>query len=71
MRPLFAGALKSGISAATGLIIGLPIVDPEHFSIVTLGGWKHVLIMVGVVIVVAEARFWKDWADAAGAGPKP
>lgn len=57
-------ALKSAISAAAGMILSLNIVDPEHFSFQTFGGWKHVLEAIGIVVVVAEARFWKQWADS-------
>lgn len=64
MKELWLGAFKSAISQACGLIISLPIVDPNDFSISTLGGWKHIGTVMLVVIVVAEARFWKQWADA-------
>jgi hypothetical protein len=61
---LWMGALKSAVSAACGLILSLPIVDPQTFNIGSLGGWKHMGIVTLVVVLVAEARFWKDWADA-------
>ena len=61
---LFKGALKSAVSSATGLIIALPITDPATFSIGSLGGWKHIGIVIGITVVVAEARFWKQWADS-------
>jgi steroid 5-alpha reductase family enzyme len=61
---LFKGAIKSAVSAATGLIIGLPIADAEHFNPVTLGGWKHIGLVILITVVAAEARFWKQWADS-------
>lgn len=63
------GAFKSAISSATGLIIALPIADPMTFSISTFGGWKHMLTVIGFTVLVAEARFWKQWADAIKATP--
>lgn len=64
MKELFIGALKSAVSAAAGLIIALPIVDPLKFAIATLGGWSQMGKVLLIVILVAEARFWKQWADA-------
>lgn len=64
MSDLFKGALKSAISSACALIIGLPMIDPDKFTIATWGGWKHLLLMIGITILVSEARFWKQWADA-------
>ena len=61
---LLSGAIKSGVSAATGLIIALPIVDPMQFSLASVGGWRHILSVIGIVVVVAEARFFKAWADS-------
>lgn len=61
---LLKGAIKSAVSAATGMILSLNIIDPEHFSFQTFGGWKHMLLAILIVTVVAEARFWKQWADS-------
>jgi len=61
---LLTGALKSAVSAASGLIVSLPVVDPEHFSIITLAGALHMAGVIVWVTVVAEARFWKQWADS-------
>lgn len=63
MDPLYKGAIASAVSSASAQIIGLPLVDPEHFSFVSWRGTEHILLMVALVIVVAEARFWKGWAD--------
>ena len=63
MKELFLGATKSAISSATGLILGLPYVDPQHFSPATFGGWKHLAEAIGIVVLFGEARFWKQWAD--------
>jgi hypothetical protein len=71
-KTLLMGALKSGVSAATGMILSLNIVDPEHFSVTTFGGWKHLGLAIGVTIITSEARYWKQWADTSdNGGPKP
>jgi hypothetical protein len=61
---LLKGALKSAVSAATGLIVSLPIADPNTFAITSVGGWKHLGFVILVVTIVGEARFWKQWADS-------
>ena len=63
-RLLAKGSLKSAISSATGMILSLNIIDPDHFSFQNFGGWKHLLAAVGIAIVVAEARFWQQWAHS-------
>lgn len=67
---LLKGALKSAVSAATGLIIGMPIVDPEHFNPTSFGGWAHLLAAIAIVVVVGEARYWNQWANS-GNGTNP
>lgn len=61
---LWIGALKSAISSATGLILSLPIVDAEHFSPTTFGGWKHLGAAILFVVLAGESRFWNQWATA-------
>jgi len=61
---LLKGALKSAISSACGLIMGLPVSDPEHFGITSMTGIKHLGLTIAVVVVVGEARFFKQWIDA-------
>lgn len=68
-KALLTGSLKSAVSSATGMILSLNIVDPEHFSFQTFGGWKHLLLAIGITVVVSEARYWKQWADSPD--PKP
>lgn len=63
-KGLLKGALKSGVSSACGMILSLNIVDPQHFSITSFGGWEHLGLAIFVAVVVAEARFWKQWADS-------
>jgi hypothetical protein len=60
---VWRGALKSAISSASALLLSLPVLDPEHFNITTLGGWTHLGGIIGWTIVIGEARFWKAWAD--------
>lgn len=64
MKDLLIGALKSAVSAACGLVIALPIADPVKFDPATFGGWAQMGKVLGIVVIVAEARFWKQWADA-------
>ena len=61
---LLKGALKSAISSACGLIMGLPVSDPDHFGITSLSGIKHLGLTIAVVVIVGEARFFKQWIDA-------
>ena len=61
---LLRGAIKSAVSSATGVIIGLNIVDPTQFSVATFGGWKHLAQVIFIVVIIAEARFFKQWADS-------
>ena len=65
-KTLLKGALKSAVGSATGMVISLNIVDPEHFSFQTFGGWKHLVAAILVSVVVAEARFWNQWAHSGG-----
>ncbi len=65
---LLKGAVKSAVSSACALILALPLSDPVHFNLSSVGGWKHILTAIGVVIVVGEARFWKQWADSGNSG---
>jgi len=61
---LLKGAIKSAVASVTALIIGLPAIDPVHFNIQTLGGWRHIGIIVLWVVIVGEARFWNQWANS-------
>lgn len=75
-KDLFKGAIKSAVGSATGMVLSLNIVDPNHFDIRTLGGWEHLAMAILISVVIAEARFWKQWADSAngpteGNGLKP
>ena len=63
-KNLLLGALKSAVGAAAGLISGLPVVDPSHFSLASLGGWEHLGMAILWVVIVSEARFWGQWASA-------
>ena len=64
-KSLLKGAIKSAVGSATGMILALNIVDPNHFDIRTLGGWEHLGIAILISVVIAEARFWNQWAESA------
>ncbi len=66
-KKLLKGAIKSAVSSATGIILSLNIVDPKEFSLATVGGLKHLALVVGISVLIAEARFWKQWADSSDA----
>lgn len=70
LKQLFTGALKSAVAATSGLVISLPIVDPLTFNFSSLGGWKHILTIVGVTILTAEARYFGQWSNSSNAEPK-
>jgi len=62
-RVLFKGALKSGVSYGCGTILALNLVDPAHFSALTLSGLFHVAEVFFVSFAFAEITYWKKWAD--------
>lgn len=64
-KGLLKGAIKSAVSAATGMVLALNIVDPQHFDVRTLGGWEHLGVAILISVVIAEARFWNQWANSA------
>lgn len=66
MDDLYKGAIKSAVSSASGLVLSLPMVDPNHFSMTTLTGVGHTVGIIVWVVVIAEARFWKAWAEEVG-----
>ncbi len=63
-KSLLKGSIKSAVGSATGMILSLNIVDPKDFSLASLGGLKHLGLVILVSVIVAEARFWKQWADS-------
>jgi hypothetical protein len=63
-KSLLKGAFKSFVSGSTGVVMSLQIIDPEHFSVATLGGWKHLGAAVLVTGFIAEARFWNQWSNS-------
>ena len=64
-KSLIKGAIKSAVRSAAGMVLSLNIVDPNHFDIRTLGGWEHLGTAILISVVIAEARFFKQWADSA------
>ena len=61
-KTLLISAIKSGVSAACGVIIA-NLAD-STLAPFTVPWLKHVAIATGVVILVCEARFFKQWADS-------
>ena len=60
-------ALRKAISVACGIVIG-NLADPVAGSVQSWPFWKHMLIMTACAVLVAEASYWKSWADAANGG---
>jgi hypothetical protein len=65
---LLSGSAKSAISAACGVIISNFVDVPQ--AVFSWPWFRHVLISTLFVIVLCEARFWKQWADSGEANPK-
>jgi hypothetical protein len=61
---LLKGAVKSFVAGATGVVVALNVIDPQHFNVATLGGWKHLGLAVIIAGVVGEARFLNQWAHS-------
>jgi hypothetical protein len=60
---LMVGALKSGVSAATGVILTNFVDVPQ--PLLSWPWFRHVLIGMAFVVLVSEARFWQQWANSA------
>jgi hypothetical protein len=56
-------AIKSAVNGASGAIT-VAIVDPDHFSMASAGGWKKLAVVVLVGALVREALFLKTWSEA-------
>ena len=62
-KQIVMGAVKTAVSQICGEVLALPIADPSHFNPATLGGWGHIATVFGILLVISEARYWKQWAD--------
>jgi hypothetical protein len=63
---LAGGAMKSAVSAACGVILANFVATG---NVVFSWPWfRQVIIQIFFVIVVAEARFWKQWSESSGNG---
>ena len=63
MAELWKGALKAAIGRLCTVVLAMPAIDPQHFSLVQLGGLEHVTLVFVALTVVAEAQYWKQWAE--------
>jgi hypothetical protein len=63
MDPLYKGAIATAVTAAAGTIVGLPTVDPEHFSPTTFHGAERLVGLILWTVIILEARYFKAWAD--------
>jgi hypothetical protein len=70
-KTLLKGALKSAVSSATGIVLSLNLLDQDHFSVATIGGWKRLVFAVAVSVLVAEARYWRQWAESGESPQSP
>lgn len=67
---LIKGAYKNAVAALAGTTIGTSImthlnagIDPTQFNVATWVGIKHNLMLGTFVILIAEARYAKQWFD--------
>jgi hypothetical protein len=60
---LLKGAIRAAVGRVCSLILALPIIDPERFSIISWGGWKHIGFVLIATTLVAEAQYWKKWSE--------
>lgn len=67
---LIKGAYKNAVAALSGTAIGTSImahfnagIDPTQFNVSTWIGIKHNLILGAWVVLVAEARYARQWFD--------
>jgi hypothetical protein len=65
---LMMGAIKSGVSAVTGVILTNLVDVPQ--ALFSWPWFRHVLIAIGFILLATEARFWNQWANS-GATPAP
>jgi hypothetical protein len=63
MDPLYRGAIATAISAASSVLVGLPVIDADHFSPATLHGVERLAGVIAWTVLVLEARYFKAWAD--------
>jgi len=58
------------VSTVAGVVLA-NMVDSPAPAVISWAWWKHVLIAIGFVAVVNEARYWKNWADKKLNPPSP
>ena len=61
---LLKGAVKSALAALGGLSVGGTILDPAQFSVLTLKGAEHTLLLAAFVVGAAELRYIGQWLSA-------
>lgn len=67
IRKFLIITLKNAIRAVL-MNVGAWGIDPEHFNIITLAGWKHVGLLALAAVASAEAVYWVPkllaWANS-------
>jgi len=58
---LLKGAVKSALAALGGLSVGGTLLDPDKFSVLTMSGVKHTLLLALFVVGAAELRYIGQW----------
>ena len=58
---LLKGAVKSALASLAGLSIGGTLLDPAQFSVLTMNGAKHTLILAAFTVGAAEVRYLGQW----------
>ena len=62
--PLSNGVWKNSLATSVSVICGVIIAEAATGGLQTKAGWIHFGIVAGSAVLVAEARYWKDWADS-------
>lgn len=59
-------ALKTAVSSVTAVFI-VNFADPQTV-LYTWQWWRHLLFGALTLLILNEAKYWKDWADSNGNG---
>lgn len=57
MKKFLIVTLKNAIRAIL-MNAGAWGIDPDHFNVVSLQGWKHVGLLAGTAVISAELVYW-------------
>jgi hypothetical protein len=71
-KAMIFGSLKSSAAIAIGAVTAIHLADPAVFNFHSWAGILHMLKTVGLTVLVTEARYGWQWANAwAAKNPPP